>query len=151
VVQPIVVLNQPWKDALGWSDSEVGSVLFDVDLVSSAVPAGEGDVCPRCRQHPADSLGWQFIPDPAASTPEQIKGRQIVVCLCKAVYSFDAVHAVDPHQPIGEAVVRSARHPVKPLTPTVVENITATNVVDVKDMRLAATATVRITGRATLA
>jgi hypothetical protein len=117
---PVVVLNLPWKEALGWSDSEVGSILLDLDLASaSAISAGEGDVCPRCRRHPADSVGWLFVPESNTSTPAtpeqaaQVKGRKVVMCLCKTTYSFAAVHTVDVGEPIGRAVVRAVSEPAR--------------------------------------
>lgn len=114
---PIVVLNQAWKEALGWSSSDVASVIFDLDSDAATVPAGPGDVCPRCRRHPVDSFGWMFVPEPATSTPAQVKGRQVVVCLCTVVYSFDAVHAVTAGEPLGTAVVRSVSAPQPALPP----------------------------------
>jgi len=125
---PVVVLNLPWKETLGWSDSEVGSILLDLDLAdASAISAGEGNVCPRCRRSPVESVGWLFVPESDTSTPAtpehaaQVKGRKVVMCLCKTTYSFAAVHAVDVGEPIGRAVVRAASEPptvrAEPLPP----------------------------------
>ena len=118
-MQPMLVLSHAWKEALGWSDSEVASFFFfDLDLANAvATPAGEGDVCPQCRRNPVDSIGWIFVHDPATSTAAQVKGRQVVMCLCKTTYSVDAVHAVDVGEPIGRAVVRAVSAPQPALPP----------------------------------
>jgi len=116
---PIVVLSLAWVEANGWSPSESAKLLLDIDR-ASAIPAGEGHVCPRCRRHPGDSEGYLFDPESATATPEQVKGRAFVKCLCRTVYSFAAVHPVDVRQPIGQARVHAASE-LQPVVPPLPE------------------------------
>ena len=119
------------------SDADLAS-LFDIDP-ASAVSAGPRDVCPRCRNLPADSAIRHFV-ESAAATPEQVKGREFVRCLCGTMYSYLAVHEVDVHQPEGRACVRAASTTLTPATetletrgaePVVVETITVRDVLAV--------------------
>jgi hypothetical protein len=89
---PIIKLSQTWLESLGWSYSDAAS-LFEIDL-AAAVPAGTGDRCPRCTRDHSDYQGQVFVPDPATETPERIYGRAYVLCLCKRMYWYSAVHAV---------------------------------------------------------
>jgi hypothetical protein len=65
-----------------------------------------------------------FVPDVASATPERVEGRAYVLCLCRTMYWYAAVHAVDARQPVGSAEVRAA---VKP-EPVVTEHVTASDV-----------------------
>jgi len=121
---PIVVLTSAWAENVGMSHPEIASLLLDFNP-ANAIQAGEGDVCPQCRRHPVEEIGEIFIPE--SSTPERVKGRAFVLCLCKTVYWYVAADKVDVHQPIGEASVRaaSASQPVAsppPPGPAVVTN-----------------------------
>ena len=113
VMQWKFVLSRAGAEARGLSDQDIAS-LFDMAL-ASAQPAGAGPCCPRCGNDPDDSDSKLFREE-SADTPEQVKGRVVVMCLCKIAYWYDAVHKIDARQPIGEAVVRAASAP-RPVTP----------------------------------
>jgi len=120
---PIIVLSSAWAEALGWSHSEIGQLLLNLDP-ASAGPAGEGDLCPQCKRHPTDSEGWLFVPESATATPEQVRGRMVVKCLCKTTYWCTGIYETgDVHQPIGRARVRVASEsvPVAPSQPPLPE------------------------------
>jgi len=135
-----VVLGPAWAEAEGMSDADLAS-LFGLDLVN-ARPAGAGDLCPRCRNHPNDCHVQLLSVDSATATPEQLEGRAFVKCLCGTLYWYAAVHALDAHRPMGEASVRAASVSRTPTTgalqidgqvvpPVVVEEIAATDEVAV--------------------
>jgi hypothetical protein len=104
---PIVVLSSAWAEAMGWSHFEIGKLLLNLDPASTS-PAGEGEVCPQCRRHPTDSEGWLFVPDSATATPEQVRGRMVVKCLCGTTYWCTGIYETgDVHQPIGRPAFAS--------------------------------------------
>lgn len=134
-MQPKIVLSRAWAEAEGMSDADLAS-LFDIDL-AGAVLAGARDVCPRCGNNPADSAVQLFADEPAAATPEQVKIRVIVRCLCGATYWYPAVHEVNIE---GHACVRGTSTTLTPATgtletqglePVVVEKITVREAVAV--------------------
>ncbi len=105
-MQPKIILTVAWADRVGVSDADIDSLL---DLMaSSAIPAGPGDLCPRCRNHPVDSEIQFFAPESVTATAEQVRSRAVVKCLCGTTYWYAAVHAVDVQQPIGQATVCAA-------------------------------------------
>lgn len=116
-MQPKVILSLAWAEAEGMSNSDLASLLSIES--AGAIPAGANDLCPRCGNHPNDSLIEFFEPDPATATPEQVKSRMIVKCLCRTTYWCAAVHEVDVHQLIGHARVHAvtAAPPVAPPAP----------------------------------
>jgi hypothetical protein len=113
---PIVILSSAWAESVPFSLDDIASVL-DLD-VKGAAPAAHGQRCPRCGRHPGESEIRLFDPDSATSTPERVTGREIVQCLCKATYWYHAVHALDVHDPVGEARVRAAAVVKQPATGT---------------------------------
>jgi len=105
-MQPKVILSLAWAEAQRMSDSDLDTVL-DIRL-DSAVPASASGLCPRCRNHPHDSMVQHFAPESATSTPKQVKVRATVTCLCGTTYWYADVHGLDVPQPIGQARVRAA-------------------------------------------
>ena len=108
-----LILSRAGAEALGLSDADLAS-LFDIAR-ASARPAGAGDLCPRCRNHPNDSY-IQLLEEEPADVPEQVRGRVLVICLCGTTYWYAAVHAMDAHQPLGQASVRAASAALTPKT-----------------------------------
>jgi hypothetical protein len=126
------VLSRAGAEARGLSDSDIASV-FDMAL-ASAQPAGAGPCCPRCGNEPNDSDSKLFREE-SADTPEQVKGRVVVMCLCKTAYWYDAVHKIDAHQPIGEARV-SAASTSRRVAPVPVPSSTPDRIMDSNDVVL---------------
>jgi hypothetical protein len=116
---PRFIATQAWVERHGLSEADLGWFgSININL-ADAVPAGEGDTCPRCRQHPDDCEFQAPVPDPAASTPEMVRGRAYVECLCRTLYYYTFVHPVDARRPVGESHIRaaSAAPAPKPVAP----------------------------------
>ena len=111
---PIIKLSQAWLEKMGWTPAETANLL-ELDL-AGAVPAGPDDKCPKCTRHHAEYFGSVFVPDTNTKTPERVHGRAYVVCLCRTVYWYAAVHEVGASQPVGVAEVRAASAP-RPVAP----------------------------------
>src|SRR6266852_2814939 len=101
-----VVISPAGAEAAGMSDpSDWADLLSPNTDLLSAVPPEDGR-CPRCHRHAVECL-WQIFADEPATTPDQITGPIFVMCLCRNLYRYAGVHAVDTHQPIGQASVRA--------------------------------------------
>src|SRR5438094_3807516 len=79
-VLPIIVVSHAWLEAQRMSYADAAFTL-DVDL-QGAVPAVDGQRCPRCGKQPHDSAIRLIVPEPATETAERVEGRDTVQCLC---------------------------------------------------------------------
>src|SRR2546422_515894 len=103
---PTVVLTSALLERLGMSLDDIADLFFN-ETLADAVPAGTGDVCPRCTRHHTEFEGRILEPALAISAAEHVSRRAVVWCLCGVKYWYAAVHAVEgAHQ--GGASVRAA-------------------------------------------
>jgi hypothetical protein len=110
-----IIVSRAGAEAAGMPDpSDWADLLSPETDLSSAVPPEDGR-CPRCHRQAVECL-WQIFADEPATTPDQVTGSIFVKCLCRKLYRYAGIHAVDAHRPVGEAVVRAASAP-RPVTP----------------------------------
>jgi len=109
---PILIISSAWLESEKTSHPDMAGFL-GIDL-PGGVPAAPGNVCPKCGNHPVDSVARIFVPVSETSTAERVDGRESVRCLCGNTYWYDAVHVLNVHDPIGEATVRAASASVRP-------------------------------------
>ena len=111
---PIAVISSAWLEAEKTSHPDMAGFL-GIDL-QGGVPGTTDNRCPKCGNHPADSVARIFVPVSETSTAERVDGRESVRCLCGTTYWYAAVHALGVHDPIGEARVRAASVALTPRT-----------------------------------